>query len=226
MAEETSVYIRRESRFGRLRSVVTEWAEMQLQYARTHPEDRVYFYTEQANCALLSAAAWKQGYPSLAEFQHTKRHPSDRRINVNGRIDLYIWRDQSYYFEAKKIVVNLQKSLKSESPENLKTAIERGLAAVRKSAGDTHPAVRTLHKSPDFSDYVMGEILFVVPRLANRHADLVGGAREMFISALAEIDDAEVVAWSLPAGEEDVDLGEHRHLGIAMLMRTYATSLA
>lgn len=224
MTDEIDVYIPHASPFGRLRPILTEWAEMHLRYARTHPADRAYFYTEQANCSLLSAAAWKQGCASLVEYQAIKRRSNDSRANKNGRIDLYIYNNKCYYFEAKKKFVNVLKSTKNNDVDNIKTTIVSAFRKLRDATDEIHRNIEIAHRGSDADDYAIGEILFVVPTLKHAYAGRFEGARRTFVDALAEIDDVDAKAWCLPEGEDRIDIWGCRHFGIAMLVRTYPPS--
>ena len=111
-------YSVRENTFdGALKTIIDQFAKLNEEY-ESSAEDAAHWYTEGTSTALLSAAAWKSGYPALCETGSIKSKLTGKRGRPQiskGRVDLFLHLDKTpYWIEAKKVHDSMDASEVSE----------------------------------------------------------------------------------------------------------------
>jgi len=98
------------SRSIKIKKILDEYFQLNDEYINNFGEydDAIFGYTEMANVAAFSTAAWRQKFVSMVEYQDSKYGGKNLDKNKkskykNGRVDLYITnRTEEYICEAKQ----------------------------------------------------------------------------------------------------------------------------
>ncbi|MDF3608372.1 hypothetical protein PE067_20820 [Paracoccus sp. DMF-8] len=95
------------------RKTVDTWSELNNRYYE-HNDDLPAWYVENSNSALLSAAAWMNGYPAICEMDVEKKSYTGTRgrpRSYAGRMDIEIQFDNKvYWIEAKRRAFTLSQN--------------------------------------------------------------------------------------------------------------------
>ncbi len=186
----TGYQVKQKRKLDHWSPILEEWILATERYCRVcDGGDAPYFYTEQANVGLLSAAVWRSGGVSLAEFQSEKG--AKHRPKWNGRVDLWLkTATTEQLLEAKMLTISMD--------------ARRELADVIVSKLDK--ALNDAKSSRNNDDVDALGALFVVPYLTvNRAQSLLESETsdlhehiEQYVNQVIDTNNYHAVAWCFP----------------------------
>lgn len=102
MADLVGRYVKKRKGVDWLEPMLNSWINVVRRYSQLTKGDASYWYTESSNVSTLAAAAWREGWAALCEFQHVKGSKFSKN-KWYGRCDLYLHDGtRDFYAEAKQ----------------------------------------------------------------------------------------------------------------------------
>jgi len=178
----TGYKVKQKRQLDHWAAILEEWILATERYCRVcGGNDAPYFYTEQANVGLLSAAVWRSGGISLTEFQSLKG--AKHRPKWGGRVDLWLHLgDTEQMLEAKLLNISMHanREINDVIAQKMTEALKDAKATRGNSKADALGAV------------------FVIPRIAVSRVGSLEEQIEAFIENILLENNYHAAAWCFP----------------------------
>ena len=206
----TGYKVKQKRQLDHWAGILEEWILATERYCRVcGGYDAPYFYTEQANVGLLSAAVWRSGGISLTEFQSEKG--AKHRPKWGGRVDLWLQAGNiEQVLEAK--LLNISMHANREINDVIAQSMDAALKDAKATRGN--------------SDADALGAVFVIPHIAVSRVGSLDNFEEQieaFIENILQENNYHAAAWCFPK-EMRYDLEDpfkdgYLYPGVMMLVR-------
>lgn len=210
---KSGLYVKGRKGLSELEPVLQQWINIHQEFTDKCIDEAAYYYREETNTALISAASWRAGLPSIVEFQQTKGSKRSK-YRFTGRADMLIVGNKNrYIFESKKKEIDISVDTEYDQQEIINNAnyiITNTMEMAKKDAEQTQ-------KGSELKGVGIG----IFPIKINYKEEIdAEEILEVLISGLEKNKLCDAAAWCFPDGYEYIEKDGVSYPGIIITLNS------